>query len=78
MHPVFNTEYPRISPLGAYLFLIFLDAGLFERGGLYEGGQFEDFQCVIFVDKEVLWSLRLNQDKIRNERGALVWSGNLP
>ena len=28
---------PRISPLGAYLFLIFLDGGLFE-GGLYEGG----------------------------------------
>ena len=31
------TVNPRISPLGAYLFLAFLDGGLFE-GGLYEGG----------------------------------------
>ena len=33
-----STVYPQISPLGAYLFLIFLDGGLFEGGGLYEGG----------------------------------------
>ena len=32
-----STVNPRISPLGAYLFLAFLDGGLFE-GGLYEGG----------------------------------------
>ena len=32
------TVNPRISPLGAYLFLIFLDGDLFEGGGLYEGG----------------------------------------
>ena len=31
------TVNPRISPLGAYLFFIFLDGGLFE-GVLFEGG----------------------------------------
>ena len=42
-----NTVNPRISPLGAYLFLIFLEGlirggfirgGVYTRGGLYEGG----------------------------------------
>ena len=32
-----HTVNHRISPLGAYLFLIFLDGGLFEGGALYEG-----------------------------------------
>ena len=32
-----HTANPRISPLEAYLFLIFLDRGLFE-GGLIRGG----------------------------------------
>ena len=32
-----NTVNPRISPLGAYLFLIFLEGGLFE-GGVIRGG----------------------------------------
>ena len=32
-----NTVNPRIIPLGAYLFFIFLDGGLFE-GGLIRGG----------------------------------------
>ena len=31
------TVNPRISPLGAFLFLAFLDGGLFE-GGLIRGG----------------------------------------
>ena len=31
------TVNPRIGPLGAYLFFIFLDGGLFE-GGLKRGG----------------------------------------
>ena len=33
-----NTVNPRIRPLGAYLFLIFLDMGLFEGMGAYTRG----------------------------------------
>ena len=39
-----HTVNPRISPLGAYLFLAFLDGGLFEGGGLYEGGAYKIFE----------------------------------
>ena len=48
-HHISNTANPRISPLGAYLFSIFLDGGLFE-GGIYKGGAYK-----IIVDiKETL------------------------
>ena len=33
-----NTVNPRLSPLGAYLFLAFLDGGLFEGGAYTRGG----------------------------------------
>ena len=35
---MWNTVNPRISPLGAYLFLAFLDGGLFEGGAYTRGG----------------------------------------
>ena len=37
-----DTVNPRISPLGAYLFFIFLDGGLF-KGGLFEGGGLKNY-----------------------------------
>ena len=37
------TVNPRISPLGAYLFLEFLDGGLFE-GGAYTRGAYKIFE----------------------------------
>ena len=39
----YNTVNPRISPLGAYLFLAFLDGGLFE-GGAYTRGAYKIFE----------------------------------
>ena len=36
-----HTVNPRISPLGAYLFFIFLDGGLFERGLIRGGGAYK-------------------------------------
>ena len=39
-----NTVNPRIfSPLGAYLFFIFFDGGLFEGGGLKRGGGLKNY-----------------------------------
>ena len=37
MHCPANTVNPLISPSGAYLFLIFLDRGLFEEGAYTRG-----------------------------------------
>ena len=42
--PYLNTVNPRISPLGAYLFLAFFRWGLIRRGGLYEGGAYKIFE----------------------------------
>ena len=52
---IINTVNPRISPLGAYLFLAFLDGGLFEGGGLYEGGliKFLKTSCMAIIGFKV-------------------------
>ena len=39
-----DTVNPRISPLGAYLFLAFLDGGLFEGGAYTRGGAYKIFE----------------------------------
>ena len=44
----------RISPLGAYLFLILLDGGLFLGGGLYEGGA---YKIIVDIKKTLLKDL---------------------
>ena len=46
------TVYPRISPLGAFLFFIFLDGGLFEGGGgLFEG---RGYKIILDIKKTLL------------------------
>ena len=47
------TVNPRISPLGAYLFFLFLDRGLFE-GGLNGGGA---YRIIVDIKKQLLKDL---------------------
>ena len=46
------TVNPRISPLGAYLFFLSLDRGLFE-GGLYGGA----YRIIVDIKKQLLKDL---------------------
>ena len=48
-----DTANPRISPLRANLFFISLDWGLFEEGGLYEGG----YKIIVDIKKTLLKDL---------------------
>ena len=41
MMPMYHTVNPRSSPLGAYLFIIFLDGGLYEGGLMLGGGAYK-------------------------------------
>ena len=49
------TVNPRISPLGAYLFLAFLDGGLFEGGAYTRGGliKFLKTSCMAIISFKV-------------------------
>ena len=63
------TVNPRISPLGAYLFLAFLDGGLFE-GGLIRGGAYKIFEDKLhgnnkFQSTSVLITYNKNSKEIK-------------
>ena len=49
-----HTANPRISPLGAYIFLIFLDGGLYE-GGAYKRGR--TYEIIVDIKKTLLKDL---------------------
>ena len=65
IYPAWFTVNPRISPLGAYLFLMFLGGGLFERGLFEEGLMklFDKYRIKSSLPK-LLFSMLLQEQSI--------------